>query len=149
MEPVAPSPPSTNSSLDERIHVNIELKDASRNSSRLLWEYIDHHRLHDRVLLAAQHDSIAKAMRVYHHGRVGDVGELKEIGEFWLNVLLRAHASKPVSFDALRVPRASWIARDFPVTSKPHTSKASRSTCGPSMSQARCGSSWNEKSMGS
>lgn len=91
-------------SADPAIHYNLELKPNDPTLSRRLWEFIDHHGIHDRVLVASAHDEVTDAFRSYSRGRVvtssGRRGALRFLAR--ASAGLSRYAMYP--FDALQVP---------------------------------------------
>lgn len=91
-------------SADPTIHYNLEVKPADPTLARRLWEYIEHHGIHDRVLVASAHDEVTDEFRRHSRGRVATSSGRKGALRFW--AMARAGFGKQamVPFDALQVP---------------------------------------------
>ncbi len=90
--------------LDSRLHYNLEIKPHDEGLPGRLWELIDHHGIHDRVLVASEHDAMTEAFRKHSRGRVATSPGRKGALDFWARALagLSKHAMFP--FDALQIP---------------------------------------------
>jgi glycerophosphoryl diester phosphodiesterase len=90
--------------LDPRLHYNLEIKSEDPELGRRLWEVIDHHGIHDRVLVACEHDEVTEEFRRCSRGRVatspGRAGALR----FWAHVLTGTWKTAMFPFDALQIP---------------------------------------------
>ena len=92
--------------IHDDVHFNVELKHKSPEAVRRLWEFIEHHGIHDRVLIAAEDDSIGDAFHKYNKGRIATSPGAKSILTFWAKVRLRLAKRSSFRFDALQVPTA-------------------------------------------
>ena len=86
------------------MHYNLEIKPPDPALAERVWEFIDHHGIHDRVLVASAHDEVTDAFRKRSRGRVATSAGRKGALRFWARALtgLSKHAMFP--FDALQVP---------------------------------------------
>jgi glycerophosphoryl diester phosphodiesterase len=92
--------------LNPDLHYNIEIKPADPALPRRLWELIEHHGVHDRVLVASEHDEMTNAFRKHSRGRVATSPGRKGALGFWARVLAGTSKHAMFSFDALQIPRA-------------------------------------------
>ncbi len=90
--------------LDPDLHYNLELKPNDPTGARRLWELIEHHGVHDRVLVASEHDQVGDAFRKLSQGRVATSAGLRGARGFWLRVLSRTAKRGSFAFDALQIP---------------------------------------------
>ena len=90
--------------LDAELHYNLEIKSEDPAVGRMLWELISHHGIHDRVLVASEHDQVTEEFRKHSRGRVatspGRAGALR----FWARVLTGTWKTAMFPFDALQIP---------------------------------------------
>ena len=91
--------------LDVRLHFNIEVKPEDPRLARRLWELIEHHGVHDRVLVASEHDEVTDTFRQYSRGRVATSAGRKGALRFWARVLSKSWKHAMFPFDALQIPR--------------------------------------------
>lgn len=89
---------------DPTLNYNLEIKPEDPTLSRRLWEFVDHHGICDRVLVASEHDEVTEAFRKHSRGRVVTSSGRKGALRFWARAMagLSRHAMYP--FDALQVP---------------------------------------------
>ncbi len=90
--------------LDPHLHYNLEIKPEDPTFSRRLWEFIEHHGIHDRVLVASEHDEATEMFRKHSHGRVATSPGRKGALGFWVRVLAGAWKHAMFPFDALQIP---------------------------------------------
>ena len=90
--------------LDSNIRYNLEVKPEGPALARRLWEYIEHHGVHDRVLVASEHDSVTDEFRKHSRGRVATSPGRKGAMSFWKRVLLGTWKHAMFPFDALQIP---------------------------------------------
>ncbi|HEX4475328.1 MAG TPA: glycerophosphodiester phosphodiesterase [Polyangiaceae bacterium] len=90
--------------LSDRARFNVEIKPRGRRVVRKLWEFIDTHGFHDRVLVAAGDDVQVRRFRKLSKNRVATSASTREALRFWLSVHLHIDRFVPVAFDALQVP---------------------------------------------
>jgi glycerophosphoryl diester phosphodiesterase len=90
--------------LDARVHYNLEVKPEDPALAGRLREFIDHHGIHDRVLVASEHDEVTEAFRKLSRGRVATSAGRKGALGFWARVLGRAWKYAMFPFDALQIP---------------------------------------------
>lgn len=90
--------------LDSTLHYNLELKPLDPSFAVRVWELIEAHGVHDRVLVASEHDAMTEAFRRESRGRVatsaGRTGALR----FWAHVLTHTSRRAMFPFDALQIP---------------------------------------------
>lgn len=89
---------------DSRLKLNLEVKPNDPSLARRLWELIDHHGIHDEVLIASEHDAVTDAFRALSHGRVATSAGRKGAYKFWRRVLTRTWKHAMFPFDALQIP---------------------------------------------
>lgn len=90
--------------LDPRLHYTLELKPKDLTLARRIWERIDHYGIHDRVLVASQHDEVTDAFRTQSRGRVATSAGERGAFRFWARVLSRTSKHAMFPFDALQIP---------------------------------------------
>ncbi|KPK14114.1 MAG: hypothetical protein AMJ62_13925 [Myxococcales bacterium SG8_38] len=90
--------------LDSSLHYNLELKPEDPALARGLWDFIDHHGIHDRVLVASEHDLVTEAFRTYSRGRVATSAGRSGAKRFWAGVLTGTWKNAMFPFDALQIP---------------------------------------------
>lgn len=82
----------------------LEIKPPGNTVAEPLWDFIDTHGVHDRVLVASQHDSASDAFRKLCGDRVPTSGGQGAIRRFWWRVRLGVARWSHFPFDALQVP---------------------------------------------
>lgn len=92
--------------LAPHLHYNLEIKPPDRTFARRLWEFIEHHGIHDRVLVASEHDEVTEVFRAHSRGRVATSPGRKGALGFWARVLAGAWRHAMFPFDALQIPRS-------------------------------------------
>lgn len=90
--------------LDASIRYNLEVKPKNITLAKRLWEYIAHHGIHDRVLVASEHDEVTEAFRAHSGGRVATSPGRKGAMSFWGRVLSGTWRHAMFPFDALQIP---------------------------------------------
>lgn len=90
--------------LDSRLHYNLEIKPPDPRMAERLWELIEHHGIHDRVLVASEHDEVTEAFRRQSRGRVATSAGRKGALRFWAHVLSGSWRGAMFAFDALQIP---------------------------------------------
>lgn len=90
--------------LDSSLRFNLEIKPPDPKVARHLWELIEHHGLHDRVLVASEHDEVTEAFRRLSRGRVATSAGRKSALRFWAHVLSGTSRAAMFAFDALQIP---------------------------------------------
>lgn len=90
--------------LDSRLHYNLEVKPKDPTLAKRVWDYIDHHGIHDRVLVASEHDEVTEAFRTHSRGRVATSAGRKGATRFWGRVLSGTWKHAMFPFDALQIP---------------------------------------------
>ena len=90
--------------LDPNLHYNLEIKPKDRALAGRVWEFIEHHGIHDRVLVASEHDEVTEAFRKHSRGRVATSPGRKGALDFWKRVLAGASRHAMFPFDALQIP---------------------------------------------
>ena len=89
---------------DPTLHYNLEIKPNDPSLARRLWELIEHHGIHDRVLVASEHDEVTEAFRTHSRGRVATSAGRKGALHFWAHVLTGLSRHAVCAFDALQIP---------------------------------------------
>jgi len=90
--------------LPSELHYTLEIKPDDPALARRLWEFIDGHGIHDRVLVASGHDEVTDAFRAASRGRVATSAGQNRARAFWARVLTRSWKHAMLPFDALQVP---------------------------------------------
>ncbi|MEM7437394.1 MAG: glycerophosphodiester phosphodiesterase family protein, partial [Myxococcota bacterium] len=91
-------------SMDSETRYNLEIKPRDPEVAGRLWEYIAHHGVFDRVLVACEHDEVVNAFRGHSAGRVATSPGFREALRFWANVLCGTDRRSTFAFDALQIP---------------------------------------------
>ncbi len=89
---------------DSRLKYNLEVKLNDPALARRLWELIDHHGIHDDVLVASEHDAVTDAFRALSRGRVATSAGRKRALGFWARALTHRWRYAMFPFDALQIP---------------------------------------------
>jgi glycerophosphoryl diester phosphodiesterase len=90
--------------LDPAILYNLEVKPKDPALAKRLWDFIEHHGIHDRVLVASEHDIVTDAFRTHSRGRVATSSGRKGAMAFWAHVLSGTWKSALFAYDALQIP---------------------------------------------
>ena len=90
--------------LDSTICYNLEVKPPDPKLAKRLWEFIEHHGIHDRVLVASEHDIVTDAFRRHSKGRVATSSGRKGAMAFWAHVLSGTCRDALFAYDALQIP---------------------------------------------
>lgn len=90
--------------LSSVARLNVELKSRGRSATKRLWQFIENHGVHDRILVASERDRGIKRFRRISAERVATSASMREAFGFWLAVRARADRFFAVPFDALQVP---------------------------------------------
>jgi glycerophosphoryl diester phosphodiesterase len=90
--------------LDSRLHYNLEIKSEDPAVARQLWELIEHHGIHDRVLVASEHDQVTQEFRKHSRGCVATSPGRHGAMGFWARVLSGTWKTAMFPFDALQIP---------------------------------------------
>ncbi len=90
--------------LDPHVRYNLEIKPDDPSIPRRLWELIEHHGIHDRVLVASEHDEMTDAFRKHSRGRVATSPGRKGALGFWARALGGVSKHAMFAFDALQIP---------------------------------------------
>lgn len=90
--------------MDARLHFNLEIKPKDPGFAYRLWEFITHHRIEDRVLVASEHDDVVAAFRRRSRGRVATSPGFREALRFWGHAVAGTSRLSTFAFDALQVP---------------------------------------------
>ena len=80
------------------------MKGRDRRLPEALWDLIEAHGVHDRVLVASANDSLTDRFRELAGDRVVTSPGTRGILKFWLAVRSRSHRLLKVPYDALQVP---------------------------------------------
>ncbi len=89
---------------DSSLRFNLEIKLEDPRVARRLWELIEHHGIHDRVLVASEHDEVTDEFRRHSRGRVVTSAGRRGALRFWARVLSGAWRTAVFPFDALQIP---------------------------------------------
>ena len=90
--------------LGPSLRYNLEVKPPHPSLARRVWELIEHHGIHDRVLVASSHDETTEAFRAISRGRVPTSPGRKGAMLFWAHVLTGTWRNAVFPFDALQIP---------------------------------------------
>lgn len=90
--------------LSGTVHFNIEIKQREPSMARALWELIEKHGLHDRVLVAAAEDDIGHEFDRIARGRVARSPGVRGVLAFWAASRVGAARLLSPRYDALQVP---------------------------------------------
>jgi glycerophosphoryl diester phosphodiesterase len=90
--------------LDPALRLNLEVKPPDPTLARRVWELIEHHGVHDRVLVASAHDEVTQAFRAIARGRVATSPGRKGAMRFWAHALTGTWRNAVFPFDALQIP---------------------------------------------
>ena len=91
-------------SLDPDLHYNLDMKPQDPSMAQRLWDFIVHHGVYDRVLVASEHDESVNAFRRLSKGRVATSASRREALRFWMRVLSGTWKHATFAFDALQIP---------------------------------------------
>ena len=97
--------------LHADLHLNLEMKGEDFRLPSRLWEFIEAHGVHDRVLAAAAHDPMSDAFRRLAGDRVVTSAGIRGILKFWLGVQTSTHRWMTPPFQALQVPIRHGVLR--------------------------------------
>jgi glycerophosphoryl diester phosphodiesterase len=109
--------------LHPELRVNIEMKPEDPAVVRRVWEFIEHHRIHDRVLIAAERTEAVRAFRRMSKGAVATSAGRREVATFWAAARVGAARLLQPPFDALQVPvreRVEVVTPRFLAAAKRH-----------------------------
>ncbi len=90
--------------LDGELRYNLEIKPQDPTMAVRLWDFIEHHCIHDRVLVASEHDEVTEAFRGHSRGTVATSPGRKGAMSFWRRVLSGTWRDALFPFDALQIP---------------------------------------------
>jgi glycerophosphoryl diester phosphodiesterase len=90
--------------LSERARLNVEIKSSGKSIVRKLWELIDSHGLHDRILVASENDGQVQRFRHCSGSRVATSAGRREAFKFWAASRVGMERLLSLPFDALQVP---------------------------------------------
>ena len=82
-------------SISPRLHYNLEIKPQDPSIAKRIWDFIEHHGIHDRVLVASAHDIVTDAFRSHSKGRVATSSGRKGAMAFWKKLVAIQRLSKP------------------------------------------------------
>lgn len=91
-------------SLHPDLHYNLDIKPKDPAMARRLWDFIVHHGIYDRVLVASEHHEVVGAFRRLSKGRVVTSASRREALRFWMRVLSGTWKHASFAFDALQIP---------------------------------------------
>ncbi|MCB9613950.1 MAG: glycerophosphodiester phosphodiesterase [Sandaracinus sp.] len=86
------------------LRLNLEMKGDDPNLPKALYEFLEHHGLRDRALVAAGKDVMTERFRTYAGDRYATSPGITGITRFWAAVRARVDRFVDVRFDALQVP---------------------------------------------
>lgn len=90
--------------LSGEVRFNIEIKQREPSMARALWELIEKHELHDRVLVAAAEEDIGHEFDRIARGRVARSPGVRGVLAFWAASRVGATGLLASEYDALQVP---------------------------------------------
>lgn len=90
--------------LDPNVRINVEMKQAGVGLPRALWELIEQHTLHDRILVASADVALGEELRAIARGRVATSASVREALAFWAAVRTGMWRFVKMRYDALQVP---------------------------------------------
>jgi len=90
--------------LDPSLHYNLEIKPNDPTFAQRLWDFIEARGIHDRVLVASEHDEVTEVFRKHSRGRVATSPGRKGALGFWARVLAGVWKHAMFPFDALQIP---------------------------------------------
>ena len=90
--------------LDPNLLYNLEVKPKDPALAKRLWDFVEHHGIRDRVLVASEHDIVTDAFRMHSRGRVATSSGRKGAMAFWAHVLSGTWKSALFAYDALQIP---------------------------------------------
>lgn len=93
------------------LRLNLEMKGEDFRLPKCLWDFIEAHGVHERVLAAAAHDPMTDAFRRWAGDRVVTSAGIRGIFRFWLGVQTGTHRWTSPVFDALQVPMKHGLLR--------------------------------------
>lgn len=91
-------------SVNDSLRYNLEVKPQDPTLAGRLWNFIEARGIHDRVLVASQHDSVVEAFRGHSGGQVATSAGFRGALRFWLSVLSGSSDRTTFPFDALQIP---------------------------------------------
>jgi len=97
--------------LHSDLHLNLEMKGDDFRLPARLWDFIETHGVHDRLLAAAAYDPMSDAFRRLAGDRVVTSAGVRGILRFWLGVQSRTHRWMHPPFQALQVPIHHGVLR--------------------------------------
>jgi glycerophosphoryl diester phosphodiesterase len=95
--------------LHPDLRLNVEIKSRRPDVPRRLWDLIEAERLHDRILVAAEHTPTIRRFRELARGRVATSAGRAEAVAFFAASRVRGEALVPVAYDALQVPERERV----------------------------------------
>jgi glycerophosphoryl diester phosphodiesterase len=90
--------------LSSEARFNVEIKQAEPPLVGALWSFIERRGLHERLLVAAEHDLLVQEFRRVSHGRVATSAGRNECLKFWLASRLGAERWLEIDYQALQIP---------------------------------------------
>ncbi len=90
--------------LDPKLRVNVEMKQSGVGLPRALWDFIEEHGIHDRILVASAEAPLGRELRELARGRVATSACAREVTELWAAARVGLDRLVPVHYDALQVP---------------------------------------------
>lgn len=90
--------------LSPSVRVNVEMKHVDGGMPRALFDFIEAHALHDRILVASAGCALGREFRALARGRVATSASAREVLAFWLAARARLARLLPLEYDALQVP---------------------------------------------
>ncbi|GMV17821.1 MAG: glycerophosphodiester phosphodiesterase [Myxococcales bacterium] len=90
--------------LSPTLRVNVELKQAGVGLPRALWDFIEAHGIHDRILVASAEAALGREFRALARGTVATSASAREVLELWAATRVGLDRVVPIAYDALQVP---------------------------------------------
>lgn len=101
-------------SLTEIVHLapnarfNVEIKERGgvHHLPQLLWDFIERHAFHERIIVAAERHPLLESFRRLSQGRVATSATKRECLQFWLATKLGVSKWLHISYQALQIPES-------------------------------------------
>lgn len=87
---------------------NVEIKErgVSRHLPEALWDFIEQHALHERIIVAAERHPLLESFRRLSQGRVATSATKRECLKFWLATKLGLSKRLHILYQALQIPES-------------------------------------------
>jgi glycerophosphoryl diester phosphodiesterase len=95
-------------SLAPGVRFNVEIKERGRvrHLPEALWQFIERHALHDRIIVAAERHPLLESFRRLSRGSVATSATKRECLEFWLGAKVGVSKWLHISYQALQIPES-------------------------------------------